>query len=240
MVLQWTDSQIIDLISLVKKLPPIYDKSSTDYENKDLKTKFWETTSKKLGTSSRDCRRKWTGMCLKYYKFKEDTEDSADGENWKWQEHMSFIDPDAIKKGDEIKVETSVANSSGDVVQTNGGVADKTDTVKELSKAMPNLTLEVSHVSHAIGVASLPNISQRPAESSYANVSRDVVSTTSSPSLELSNGLDKFCGGQRNVNANRMFLESLVSDLSSMSVSDQYDFKAEVLGLMRKYLQKNC
>ncbi|XP_071455300.1 uncharacterized protein [Hetaerina americana] len=225
MVLKWNEVEIDHLISLVMEFPALYDISSEEYTDKVKKDKIWENVGKKIGTSARNCRRKWTGMCLKYKRLKEAGTTFENGEEWPWYLRISFIDRYILEdqeNGYDGNAETSEGASTVPVESGANKGATK-DLLKSLNGNVTSVHLpsrELHHINRH--KTTLPTVSTN----NPASKGTSITSVEDNESQSI-------------LNANKLFLESLANDLSSLDVKEQYDFKVETLVLLRSYLLKH-
>lgn len=82
------------LIELVKTFPSIYNVSSSEYKDRFLRHKNWQTISENLSKSVEQCKKKWKNIKDQYDRTKKKmpTGSGASENQSKRSELMSFLD----------------------------------------------------------------------------------------------------------------------------------------------------
>ncbi|CAG9813401.1 unnamed protein product [Phaedon cochleariae] len=78
------------LITLVKKMYPIWDRTCNNYPNKQLKNQLWENIGTQLNLDKNACMLRWKSLREKYIRQK--VKYHQDGEKWELLDELSFLD----------------------------------------------------------------------------------------------------------------------------------------------------
>lgn len=219
-----------DLIALVHKCKPLWDRECTD---KYMKERLWQKTANLLGIDVECCMQKWKGLREKYIRQKRKYLET--GEKWEYLDDLSFLD-NVINYRKRILQIPENYNNDSQYEQFSNSDCDVSDKNLELyaeSVAGSRIKTEEQQSS-----CSTESINNRDADSTLEENRTPEMSYTrkraASPAVFVEHYTKKRKNEQHTRTPEEIFGEFVAASLANKSESGRNDAMIQIMTVLAK------